>query len=405
MSTELTDDRSGAFSEAPLKQMHSVLRGHVDSGGLPGVVTLISRRGEVDAKAIGSLAFGGTEPMQRDTIFRIASISKVITAVSAMILVEAGKLGLDDPINVFLPELANPKVLRRLDSGLDDTVPASRSITVRDLLSYRLGAGFTMEMFNGALPIVKAINERLGPIGPMLPVVTPDEFMRRLGSLPLVFQPGERFLYNTAGEVLSVLIARASGQPLGEFMAEHIFKPLGMQDTGFFVPADKMDRLAEFYFNDPATGTVELFDDPEDSRWALPPVFPSGAGGLVSTADDLLAFGRMLLNGGTLGDACILLPATITEMTTNQLTTEQKAGGFLPKDQGWGLGLCVDTGRDGQFRVPGRFGWDGGYGTSFAVDPENELIGILLTQKMWDSPVPPPVYVDFWTNVYAAIGK
>ena len=238
------------------------------------------------------MALGGNDPMRRDTIFRISSMTKPVTAVATMILVEECKLRLDEPVDRLLPELADRRVLRAVDGPLDDTVPANRPITVRDLLTFRMGFGMVMAM-PGTSPIQDAPHEVMLGQGPPHPSKTPapDEWIRRLGTLPLMHQPGERWMYNTGSDVLGVLIARASGQPFETFLRERIFEPLGMKDTGFSVPAAELDRLATSYWTDPETGALELHDEP-DGQWSRPPAFPSGAGGLVSTVDDYLAFAR-----------------------------------------------------------------------------------------------------------------
>src|ERR1700741_3204641 len=186
--------RLDGLSTTRLKRMHDVLARHVGSGRVPGAVTLVSRNGEVHVEAIGQMAIGGA-PMQRDTIFRIASMTKPVAAVAAMILVEECKLRLDDPIEAFLPELANRKVLRTIESELDDTVPAKRAITLRDILPFRLGYGM-IPIFPDRYPIQKAISAAGLAPGPVFPSLPPDELMRRYGELPLVYQPGERWLYN-----------------------------------------------------------------------------------------------------------------------------------------------------------------------------------------------------------------
>ena len=235
----------GGLSRARLARMHDVMAGYVERGEVPGLVTLVSRRGEVHVDAIGMKALGGSDPMRRDTIFRISSMTKPITAAATMILVEECKLRLDEPVDRLLPELADRKVLKRLDGPLDDTVPANRPITVRDLLTFRMGFGIIMAPPD-TYPIQRAVSELLlgqGPPNPSTPPA-PDEWIRRLGTLPLMHQPGEKWMYNTGSDVLGVLIARASGQPLETFLRERIFEPLGMKDTGFSVPAAKIDRLA-----------------------------------------------------------------------------------------------------------------------------------------------------------------
>jgi CubicO group peptidase (beta-lactamase class C family) len=398
----------GGLSKARLGRMHNVMAGYVERGDVPGLVTLVSRRGEVHVDALGTTAVGGHDPMRRDTIFRIASMTKPITAAAAMILVEECTLRLDEPLDPWLPELADRKVLRAIDSPLDDTVPAHRPITLRDLLTFRMGFGIVMAP-PGTYPIQKAMSEQLlgqGPPSPSTPPA-PDEWIRRLGTLPLMHRPGEKWMYNTGSDVLGVLIARASGQALEMFLRQRLFEPLGMKDTGFSVPATKLDRLATSYRTNPETGALELYDEAEGSQWSRPPAFPSGAGGLVSTVDDYLAFGRMMLHKGKHGGERILSRLSVELMTTDHITPEQKAASaFFPgfwDSRGWGFGVSVITRRDDLAAVPGRYGWDGGFGTSAYMDPKEDMVGILMLQRLWDSPRPPGVYLDFWTSVYQAI--
>jgi CubicO group peptidase (beta-lactamase class C family) len=398
---------ASGFSSTRLARMHEVMAGHVGRGDMPGLVTLVSRHSEVHVDALGLQAIGGSEPMRRDTIFRIASMTKPITAAATMILVEECRLRLDEPVDRWLPELANHKVLERLDSPLDDTVPARRPITVRDLLTFRMGFGSVMAPPD-TYPIQKAMSDlRIGGDGPPDPWVTPgtDEWIRRLGTLPLMHQPGERWLYHTGSDVLGVLIARLTGLPLEAFLRERIFDPLGMKDTGFSVPTDKLHRLAGSYRRNPASGALDVYDDPANSHWHRPPAFQSGGGGLVSTADDYLAFCRMMMEKGRHGAARILSRPSIELMTTDQLTPEQKSGAemFFGDHSSWGFGVAINTRRNQPWAVPGRFGWDGGLGTSGYSDPAEDLVGILLTQRMMDSPEPPRVFVDFWTSAYHAI--
>ena len=274
---------TGGFSKARLRRMHDVMAGYVARGEIPGLVTLVSRRGEVQVGALGAKAIGG-DLVRRDTIFRIASMTKAITAAAAMILVEECKLRLDEPVDRLLPELANRKVLKRLDGPLDDTVPAIRPITVRDLLTFRMGHGMVMGSPE-KYPIVLATDELQIGTGPPSPATTPapDEWIRRLGTLPLMHQPGERWMYNTGSEVLGVLIARASGQPFDKFLRERIFDPLGMHDTGFSVPAAKIGRLATSYWTNlppasskfltrprPANGAARPHSHPAPPGWSQP---------------------------------------------------------------------------------------------------------------------------------------
>src|SRR5215203_141719 len=400
---------TGGLSRTRLERMHdvmAVMAGHVDRGVVPGVITLVSRRGEVHVDAIGTKAFGDSDPMRRDTIFRIASVTKPIVAAAAMILVEECTLRLDEPLDQWLPELADRRVLRAIDGPLDDTVPANRPITLRDLLTFRLGIGAVM-VFPPRYPIQQAMAEAGVAPGPTLPSHAPDELMKRFGSLPLLHQPGEKWLYNSGSDVLGVLISRVAGTSLEEFLRERILAPLGMNDTSFSVPASKLDRLASSYWTNFATGEFDVFDGVDDSRWASPPAFESGAGGLVSTVDDLLVFGQMMLKGGKHEDERILSRRSVELMTMDHIIPEQKAvSGFFPgfwDDHGWGFGVSIVTRRDDLAATPGRYGWDGGYGTSWYVDPKEELIGILMTQRVWDASGAPVVLLDFWTSAYGAI--
>jgi CubicO group peptidase (beta-lactamase class C family) len=389
------------FAKDRLERMHKVMAGHVERGNVPGMVTAVSRRGEVYVDALGTMAFGGSAPMRRDTIFRIASVSKPIVAVGAMILVEECRLRLDDPVERYLPELANRRVLKRVDGPIDETVPAERSISVRDLLTMRMGIGYVIGA-EDSWPIMQAMQERGVAGGPVLTSELPDQWLASLGTVPLLHQPGAAWRYDQALDVLGILVSRVAAQSLGTFLRERIFEPLGMKDTGFSVPAEKIDRLPPCYMQI-EQGDVELFDAAEGGRFSSPPVFESGRGGLVSTADDLLAFGQMMLNRGKLGNERILARPTVELMTTDQLTAEQRkgAGFFLGGNRGWGLGISVLVERDDIASNPGRFGWDGGYGTSCHMDPSEGLVGIMLSQVLT---FPGQLYEDFWTSVYGAIG-
>ena len=398
---------TGGLSKARLSRMRNVMAGHVERGDVPGIVTLLSRRGEVHVDAIGAKAAGGSDPMRCDTIFRITSMTKPITAAATLILVEECRLRLDEPVDRLLPELSDRRVLKRIDGPLDDTVPVHRPITVRDLLTFRMGFGHVMRPPD-ATPIQRAVSEQqLGTLGPPKPQTphAPDEWLRRFATLPLMHQPGRQWMYNAGSQVLGVLIARAAGRPLETFFRERIFDPLGMRDTGFSVPAATLDRLASCYQGNPATGALELHDGVADSQWSRPPVFPDAAAGLVSTVDDYLAFGRMMLDKGKHGRERILSRPSVEAMTSDQLTPEQRAeaGLFLGDNRGWGFGVSVVTRRDDVSSVPGRYGWDGGFGTSWSSDPREQVVAILLTQRLWDSPSPPRVYLDFWTSAYQTI--
>ena len=386
-----------------------ILRRHVDGGRMPGLVALLTRRGEEQVETLGTLAFGESAPMRRDTIFRLASMTKPITAVATMILVEEGKLRLDDPVDDLLPELKDRKVLRAPDAQLDDVVPAKRAITVRDLLTFRSGYGEAM-FVAGDCPMTRALAAARLPLSEWLFDGTPDEFMKRLGALTSMFQPGERWAYHMSAEILGVLVARASGRSFGAFLRDRIFEPLGMKDTGFTVPASSLDRMSTCYAADPATAKVGVLDGPR-GLFATPRAFESGAGGLASTADDMLAFGRMLLNRGLYGRERILSRPAVQLMTLDTMTAEQKTlPSFFPgfwETHGWGLGLAVVTRRHDLGPSPGSFGWDGAFGTSMWIDPNEGLVGVLMTQRRpdWLQGMMPKVVGDFWTAAYQAIDE
>ncbi len=397
---------SSGFSQARLDRMHTAMRRHVERGYTPGLVTLVHHRGREHVDAIGTMAFNSTVPMRRNAIFRLASMTKPITAVGAMILVEECTVRLDDSVDEWLPELADRRVLRTIESPLDDTVPAKRPITLRDLLTFRAGYG-EVAFLSPTCPLQKAMMEARLPLTEWLFAGSPDEFTKRLGNLPLAHQPGERWLYHMGCEILGVLISRVSGQSLGSFLRERIFEPLGMKDTAFFVPEAKIDRLPTCYGTDLLSGRLVVLDEARGGQVSRPPAFEAGAGGLVSTIDDMAAFGRMMLNKGAYGRERVLSRPSIELMTMDHLTAEQKAASpFFPNfwnDHGWGFGLGMITRRNDVSGVPGRFGWDGAFGTSWHVDPKEELVGILMTQRRPDMLDIPRLTLDFWTSAYQLI--
>jgi CubicO group peptidase (beta-lactamase class C family) len=356
----------------------------VAKGELPGIVTLVAEGDEVQVDSIGAKAFGSDEPMRRDTIFRIASMTKPILAVAAMMLVDDAKLALDEPVDRLLPELADRQVLKRIDGPIYETVPADRPITVEDLLTFRMGYGIIFEpSFDPPYPIIQAANELelvTGAPDPRTPL-DPDEWIRRFGTLPLMDQPGRRWRYNAGSLVLSVLLPRASGLPLADLFRTRVFEPLGMKETGFSIPADRAGRLPAYYATDFATGIMELKALSAPGEWTMPPVFPSGAAGLLSTVDDYVAFSRLLLNRGIHEGDRLLSERSVELMTTNRLTREQMAGGGpVLGGRGWGFGVAVVTEPDDVSPVPGRYGWNGGYGCSWFNDPSRNRVGIALTQ-------------------------
>jgi CubicO group peptidase (beta-lactamase class C family) len=376
-------------------RVRAAVETHVGDTRVPGLVVLVAAGDDVYVEAFGRLAVGGA-PVQRDSLFRIASTTKPITAAATLAVIEEGLVGLDEPVDRLLPELAGRRVLKRMDGPLDETIPAERSITTRDLLTFTFGFGMVVQMFGGSRPwpVVAASDElKLSTIGPGLPDVQPepDTWIAGLGSLPLMAQPGERWMYNTGASALGVLLARATGQPFEDVLRTRLFEPLEMRETGFWT--SEVDRLATAY--QPTPDGLVVWDEP-DGQWSRPPAFGDGACGIVSTAEDLFAFSRMLLAGG----AGVLSAEGVRAMCSGQLTEAQKAhGGLGPTffdNKSWGYCQAVYDG--------GAFGWDGGFGTSWVADPAGDLTIIVMSQRMFDSPELPAAHRDIQSAVYASLG-
>lgn len=362
-----------------------ILQPYVDDGTLPGAVALVDRGDgkEPEVAAVGGADAAGEAPMVRDSIFRIASLTKPVTAAAVMMLVEDGRFALADPVAPWLPEIARPMVVRTPASPVGDVVRAERPVTVADLMTFRAGWGFPSDF---SLPAVAPLfgELRQGQPRPQ-DVPGPDAWMAALGRIPMLHQPGEAWLYNTCSDVLGVLIARVAGCSLPEFLAERVFEPLDMADTGFAVPAGQSGRFTHAY-RAGADGGLDLVDAP-DGQWSALPAFPSGAGGLVSTADDYHRFARMLLDGG----GPLLSADSVRRMTTDWLTPAQRAGaGLFLQGQGWGFGGSVDVTPADPWNVPGRYGWIGGSGTAAHIVPATGAATILLTQRELAGPSPDP---------------
>ena len=374
---------SAAFSAAKLALIPPMLQQVVDAGDLSGFVTLIYRKGEVaQLNTIGNRDIESKVPMARDTLFRIASMSKPVTSVAVLMLMEEGKLRLDDPITKWVPELANRRVLKNAEGPLDDTTPAPREITIEDLLTHRSGLAYA---FSSMGPIAKAYDKALGD--PLNSDTTPDAWLKALGTLPLTYAPGERFHYSVSTDVLGFIVGRIEKKPFRDVLMERLFKPLGMPDTDFYVPRDKRNRAATVYRQDQNTGVLNVLPFTKRDE---PPGFCGGGGGLISTADDYLKFARMMMNKGELDGRRYLKPETVALMCTNRLTPAQRAIPFLgaiPMWEGMGFGLGVSVIDHPEklsffgFGGVGAFGWPGAFGTWWQADPANDLIIIYLIQN------------------------
>jgi len=342
----------------------------VEAGVVPGALVGLRHHGVTTVEAIGTTVLDGEPPLGSGAQVRISSNTKPLVAALTLLLAEDGVLGLQDPVERFLPELAARRVLRRVDGDLDDTEPAWRSITVEDLLTMRMGFGWVFECECPAVGRATELELGFGPPDPMGPP-PPDEWIARFATLPLLEQPGSVWRYELAFAVLGVLLARAAGRPLQEIITDRLLAPLGMTGTGFVADPDRLVPA----FARQADGLVP-FDGVADSRWASSPRFADGRGGLVSTAGDLLRFAGMLLDDG----AGLLSASAVTAMTTDQLTAEQRTGPsaatFLDGG-GWGYGVGVTETPAGR-----RYGWGGGLGTLWYSWPEHDLAAVLITQVL-----------------------
>jgi CubicO group peptidase (beta-lactamase class C family) len=358
-----------------LNRIEEIVAGAVAKGDAPGVVAAVACGDAVHVATAGKMTVGGP-PMRRDTLFRIASLTKPMTAAVVLSLADEGLLDLEEPVDRLLPELADRRVLRRPDGPLQDTVPASRPISTRDLLTFTRGFGMQGAMIMAPKPwpiFTAALERQLSTFRPAQPgtMPDPDTWMARLGELALLAQPGERWLYQTGSHVLGVLTSRLLGAPLEVVVRERVLGPLGMDDTGFH--AADTARLATAY--ERKEGQLVVIDPP-DGQWSRPPAFPDGGAGLVSSVEDVVAFGRMLLSGG----GGVLAPATVAEMTRDQLSPAQRANvwpGFsLLGERGWGYGVSV--------LEDGRYSWEGGSGTAWSNVPSRDLTVVVLTQRAAD---------------------
>ena len=381
MDKEVND--AAGFSRDELAKIPPALKAIVDAGDLSGFVTLIWRNGEiVQLNTIGKRDIANGLPMERDTIFRIASMTKPVTSVAALMLFEEGKFQLDDPIEKWAPEFRNMRVLKRPDGPLDDTYPSPRPITMEDLFTHRSGLAYG---FSSLGPVAHEYQRVLGDV--LNNDMTSDDWIKALATLPLLYAPGERFHYSHSTDLLGFIVGRIAGKPFRDFLMERLFKPLGMPDTDFYTPPAKRSRSAVVYRQDEKSGKLnavpfKLHD--------TPPSFCGGGGGLVSTVDDYLKFARMMLNKGELDGRRYLKAATVALMCANRLTPEQRAIPFLGAipmwaGMGFGLGVSVITDPDklsflGMGGV-GSFGWPGAFGTWWQADPSNDLIMIYLIQN------------------------
>ncbi|MEH3102247.1 serine hydrolase domain-containing protein [Sphingomonas adhaesiva] len=393
------------LSPTRLGRLTRAMRGYVDRGETPGLVTLVLRNGvEAHCDVLGTLGDEAATPLPRDALWRLGSMTKVVTSVAALILLEEGALRLDDRVAQWLPELAGARVLTAPGAELDSVRAPSRAITVRDLLTHRAGfASYAMPQG----PIGRAAMALMAGTS-MRPDLAPDVWLARLAELPLIHDPGERMVMGFSSDVLAILIARAAGTTFPDFLRERILAPLGMDDTMFWAGDDAIARLGPALTVGWLNNKRTVHDPAAGGYFSRPPAHPSGGGGLLSTADDFARFGAMLLNGGRLGDERILSRKTVELMTTDFLTPEQRAIPYFAtpywRDRGFGLGVFVtdDVAARGAPVSVGQYGWRGAFGTYWFNDPRERLVAVLMLPVSWPAVIP-PILGDFETLVYQAI--
>jgi CubicO group peptidase (beta-lactamase class C family) len=366
-----------------------LLDSHVATGRFPGYVAGVRVRGRVEIRAGGRTAIDAdSAPMTENTLFRIASVTKPIGGALTLSLIQDGLLDLDDPIARWLPETEHPRVLVTPDAPLHHTIPASRPITLRHLLTLTCGWGAILE----ASPLHAAMTHLGVYPGHLPPPMSADEFVARVSELPLAFQPGEGWLYDTGIDLLGVLLSQATGKPLSDLVAERIAAPLNMTSTGFW--AGDSTRLATAY--QPGPDGLETLDRP-DGAFAQPPPFLQLGSGLVTSAPDLLNFFCAMADGGS----PVLTNESVAVMTTDALNADQRrqARPILGPGVSWALATCVDVEMVAPWMAPGRWGWDGASGTTARVDPARDRVAVLLTQRAMAGPA--DRFDDFWAAVGA----
>ncbi len=371
---------AAGMSSERLERISKTVQQSIDDKRIAGAVTLVARHGHVVwFKAQGLSDREAGKPMRQDSIFRICSMSKPITSAAVMMLYEDGKFLLEDPISKYLPEFKDPKVFVKPAQGQPYTIPATREITIRDLL--RHSSGLTYNWNEDLGPLYEKANVAAG----LLPYDgTIGENVKRLAPLPLLFNPGERFEYSLSVDVLGRLVEVVSGKPLDEFLRTRIFEPLGMKDTYFFPPENKLDRLTTAYTYYDGKGLNRFPDTPiNEGTFSYSADYPakgpkklfSGGAGLTSTAEDYARFCQMMLNGGKWGNTRLLSRKSVELMTHDQL-------GKIGPDQGFGLGFGVDGVKSplAELGTPGSYGWGGFFFTSFVIDPKEEFVVVFMGQ-------------------------
>ena len=389
---------SVGFSARRLRRIDAAMQRYIDRGELAGIQAVVARRGELAyARCFGQMDVAAGKPVQWDTMWRIYSMSKPITSVAVMMLYEEGHFHLTDPVSRFIPAFQEAKVFAGGTEDAFETVDPLREITIHDLLTHTAGLAYGLSPDDAVEKIyIKQMWESEGfdrstPLADVIDTVA---------ALPLAYQPGTDWRYSMATDVLGYLVQVVSGMPFDVFLQERILDPLGMIDTHFAVPRDKLDRFAVNY--GPAKGGgLEVIDDPVESEFATPTRCPSGGGGLISTAPDYMRFARMLSNGGELDGVRLLGRKTIELMTMNHLPAGMHIWDDVAMGFGLGVGVLIDQAQSKALGTVGQYGWGGAANTHFWIDPQESLIGLLMLQFMPSGTY--PVIPDFRVAVYQAL--
>jgi CubicO group peptidase (beta-lactamase class C family) len=393
---EVKPDQVGLDAKR-LGEIDGIMRSYIDDNKLAGIVLLVARDGKVaHAGTYGKMNIEANEPMRRDAMFRIYSMTKPITGAALMTLYDEGRFDLDDPVSKYLPSFKDVKVYAGEDGGTIKLADLTRPITIRDLMTHTAGLAY-------GLLSISPVDEMYKEAKILDRTKNLDNMVERLVKIPLAQQPGQKWMYSIAVDVQGKLIEALSGKPLDEYFAERIFKPLAMNDTGFHVPADKLDRMTVNYGK--KDGKLSPVDGGKDSQFATKPAFLSGGGGLVSTADDYLRFCQMMLNRGELDGARILKPETVDLMTRNHLPEKLvpiTLGPLSMANTGFGLDFAVrvDTAKGDPAGSLGEYWWGGAASTQFFIAPREDLICVGMTQFM---PATPTFVQDARKKLYAAV--
>lgn len=380
-----TTPEAAGFSAQRLERLHTVLQKYTEDKQLPGIVAVLARHGKVvDFRTYGKRDLASGAPMEKDTIFRIYSMTKPITGVAMMILYEQGKWSPHDPIAKYIPEFARLKVFKSMDAeGKPVVEDPAHPPTMAELMSH--SAGFTYGIF-GTTPVDKMYRD-----AQVLGSANLQQMIDRLAAIPLLYQPGTKWVYSVSVDIQGYLVEKISGKKLGDFMRENIWQPLGMKDTAFHIAPEKTGRLASLYAANPSGTLVTTNGGNVAMDFSKEPTMPSGGGGLLSTAGDYLRFTQMLLNGGELGGVRILAPSTVTLMRTNRLppavrNSREFGIGFFHINPGFGFGfdfgVYTDPGLISHTVGQGTYTWGGAAGTWFWIDPANDVVFVGMTQRV-----------------------